>query len=81
MREQTIRIYDKEDIENLHSMSNEEIANTLGLIKRGWLPQSYVIHGSEGEEYSEDTYDASKLHIALNKAILMFEHLSKNKDI
>lgn len=81
MREQTIRIYDAEDIEKLHSMSNEEITNALELIKRGWLPQSYVIHGTEGEEYSEDTYDASKLHIALNKAILMFEHLGKNKDI
>ena len=69
-RTYTITEYDAEDIEELHSMSNEEVADVLEGIKRGWLPQSYIIHGEEGKVYSEDEYDNAKLHIAINKAIL-----------
>lgn len=61
------------DIEELHSMSNEEVANVLEIIKRNWMPQNYIIHGIYGEKYSEDEYNNAKLHIAINKAIMWFE--------
>ena len=77
MRKYEVIEYEVEDIEELHSMSNEEVANTLEHIKRGWMPQEYVIHGEEGKTYSEDEYDSAKLHIAMNKAILLIRELSK----
>lgn len=63
-------VYDAEDIEKLHEMNDEEVATVLEGIKRGRLPQSYVIHGMEDVTYSEDDYYNSKLHIAINKAIM-----------
>ena len=77
MRKYEVIEYEAEDIEELHSMSNEEVANTLEHIKRGWMPQGYVIHGEEGNTYSEDEYDSAKLHIAINKAILLIRELTK----
>lgn len=77
MRKYEVIEYEAEDIEELHSMSNEEVANTLEHIKRGWMPQGYVIHGEEGKTYSEDEYGSAKLHIAINKAILLIRELSK----
>lgn len=77
MRTYTVTEYDAEDIEALHEMSNKEVADVLEGIKRGWLPQSYEIHATEGKTYSEDIYDASKLHIAINKAIMVLRELSK----
>ena len=73
MRTYTVTEYDEEDIEKLHGMSNKEVAEVLQGIKRGWLPQNYDIHGIVGKTYSEDQYEASKLHIAINKAILLLE--------
>ena len=42
------------------------------------MPQTYVIHGEEGKTYSEDEYDNAKLHIAINKAILLLRELNKD---
>ena len=69
----TITEYDSEDIEKLHSMSDKEVSDVLMFIKRGHLPQSYVLHGEEGRVYSEAEYEAAKLHIAINKAIMLLE--------
>lgn len=78
MRKYEVIEYDAEDIEKLHSMSNTDVADALEHIKRGWMPQGYVIHGEEGKTYSEDEYDSAKLHIAINKAILLIRDLSFN---
>ena len=78
MKKYVITEYEAEDIEELHSMNNEEVANTLEHIKRGYMPQTYVIHGEKGKTYSEDEYDNAKLHIAINKAILLLRELNKD---
>lgn len=70
LRTYVVTEYECEDIEKLHSMNNQEVAEILEEIKRGWMPQNYTIHGEVGKVYSEDEYINSKLHIAINKAIM-----------
>lgn len=72
MRKYEVVEYDAEDIECLENMSSEEVVEVLERIKRGWLPQNYIFP-VEGRTYSEDEYDATKLHIAMRKAISMIE--------
>ena len=43
-RTYTVTEYEFEYIEELHSMSNKEVAEILEGIKRGWMPQNYFIH-------------------------------------
>lgn len=72
MRKYEVVEYDAEDIERLENMSVEEVIEVLEHIRRGWLPQNYVFP-REGRTYSEDEYDATKLHVAMRKAISMIE--------
>ena len=72
MRKYEIIEYDAEDIERLENMSAEEVVEILECIKRGWLPQNYVFP-REGIGYSEDQYEATRLHIAMRKAISIIE--------
>lgn len=76
MREYTVREYDTTDIELLDNMSNAEIIETLEHIKRGWMPQNYVFP-RDGETYSEDEYDTTKLHVAMRKAIQIISDLAR----
>ena len=73
-RTYTVTEYEFEDIEELHSMSNKEVAEILEGIKRGWMPQNYFIHGEVGKVYSEEEYYNAKLHIAINKAIMLLKN-------
>lgn len=72
MRKYEVIEYDAEDIERLENMNVEEVVEVLEHIKRGWLPQNYTFP-MEGRMYSEDEYEATKLHIAMRKAISMIE--------
>lgn len=72
MRKYEVIGYDEEDIERLENMSAEDVVEVLEHIKRGWLPQNYTFP-MEGRMYSEDEYEATKLHIAMRKAISMIE--------
>ena len=63
--------FDWQDIEELHSMKNEEVADELERIKHDLMPQSYTIHGFEKDSYSGAHYMASRMHVAINKAIMM----------
>lgn len=74
----TITEYYKEDIEKLDYMTKKEVIETLEYIERGWLPGNYVCGPRDGETYSENEYDATKMHKALNKAI---DVLERCKDI
>ena len=53
-------------------MNTEEVIAVLERIERGWLPQNYTFP-MDGRIYSEDEYDATKLHVAMRKAISMIE--------
>lgn len=75
----TVTEYDKDDIEALDSMSKADVVETLEHIKRGWLPQDYVVSPRDYETYSESQYDITKLHIAMRKAITMLEN-GKDKE-
>lgn len=72
MRKYEVVEYDVEDIERLENMSNEEVVEVLECIKRGWLPQNYIFPVEDGI-YSEDEYEATRLHIAMRKAISIIE--------
>lgn len=65
-------VYDAEDIAALENMSSEEVVEVLKIIY-GLLPQKNYTFPTEGRTYSEDEYDATKLHIAMRKAISMIE--------
>lgn len=66
----TVTKYDSEDIEKLKHMTNEEVVEVLKYIKRGWLPQTYI-YGTpdEYETYTEEQYENTRLHRAIQKAI------------
>lgn len=61
--------YDKDDIEALDNMNNDEVIAILEFIQRGYLPQDYVCGTSDYETYSESQYESTKLHKAIGKAI------------
>lgn len=77
MREYTVREYDATDIELLENMSKEEVVSVLEGIKRGWLPQNYICGTFEGKTYSEDEYNATKLHAAMRLAIKELSEATK----
>ena len=82
MREYTVREYDAADIELLEEMSDTEIIETLEGIKRGWLPQNYIVAPTPGKTYSEDEYDATRWHAAMRFAIKKLENpVSTSKPI
>ncbi len=68
-RTYTVTEYEKEDIDALVNMSDEEVAECLERIKRGWMPQNYTLYPEPDKTYTEDEYDAARLHMAINKAI------------
>ena len=72
MRRYEVVEYDAEDIALLENMSEVEVIEVLKHIKRGWLPQNYVFP-MEGRIYSEDEYEATRLHVAIRKAISIIE--------
>lgn len=72
MRKYEVVEYNAEDIERLENMNTEEVIAVLERIERGWLPQNYTFP-MDGRIYSEDEYDATKLHVAMRKAISMIE--------
>lgn len=72
-RTYTVTEYDKDDIEKLESMTTKEVIEILEHIERGWMPQDYVYGPVDSKTYSESQYEATKLHIALNKAISIIE--------
>lgn len=69
----TVTEYDKSDIEKLSSMEKDEVISILSGIKRGWLPQNDVCSPSDYETYTESQYEATKLQIAVSRAIEMLE--------
>lgn len=78
MKETTIITYNKDDIDELQFMSDDEIINVLNHIGRGWLPQDYVYSPEDCKEYSESQYDTTRLHVAIDKAI---EIIERNKNM
>jgi len=77
MREYTVREYDAADLDALENMSNEDIVTTLEGIKRGWLPQNYIVAPTPGKTYSEDEYDATRWHAAMRLAIKKLQETTK----
>lgn len=80
----TVTEYDSEDIRKLKDMSNSEVVKVLEQIERGCLPQTYVYGDPEnGETYTEDQYENTRLHRGIQKAIelvnLHKERLFQNK--
>ena len=61
-------------------MNSDNVANVLEYIKHTILPQNYILHGKDGDVYSEDLYDASKMHIAINKAIMQLRFPEEKKN-
>jgi hypothetical protein len=76
----TVTEYEKEDIEKLDNMTNEEVIETLEYIKGGWLPQNYVCSPEYYKTYSESQYETTKLHKAMSKAIDMLERCKDIED-
>lgn len=72
-RTYTVTEYDKDDIEKLSSMGKNEVISILSGIKRGWLPQDDVCSPNDYETYTKSQYEATKLQIAVSKAIEMLE--------
>lgn len=63
MKEYTVKKYEMKDYEKVSKeMTNEDAANLLEYIKRGYLPD----YNYTGDETDFERY---KLHIAMSKAI------------
>ena len=73
MRLKTQVIYDEKDIKKLNHITLKECINALEDIALGILPTNYIILDDEdeykGTEYSQDEYNATRYHAAINMAI------------
>lgn len=69
----TVTEYDKNDIEKLDDMTVNEVIDVLEQIKYSQLPQDYVCGTHDGETYTKDQYDITRMHKAMRKAIEMLE--------
>lgn len=62
--------YTNEDIEKLEHMSISDVVEKLEQIKRGWLPTNWTFADADPDRIiSEDVYEATALHHAINIAI------------
>lgn len=81
MRKYNITItYDKDEIRELEHMSHDQIIQVLNVIERQCISQDYITSPEQYEEYTESEYDATKQHIAIQKAIEIIER-DKNMNI
>lgn len=62
------------DDEELNEMSNQEIADQLRRIKRGWMPQDYL-----RKDGTEDDFNKTRMHIAMSLAIEKLEAMKEKE--
>lgn len=76
MRTQQIVLYDKEDLEHLDNMSNQEIVTVLKEIQSRWIPHTYVINVPQIRSYDEEQYNQTRLYKGLHNAINLIEDIN-----
>lgn len=78
MKEYSVRLYDDADILELEALDRNEVIEVLEHIRRGYLPDARVYPKKDGdgwlkhlEHYTEEQYEATKMSIAIDKAIAL----------
>ena len=84
MRLKTQIVYDEKDILKLHHMSLKECVDILRDIAFGILPTGFIVlddtEETNGTEYSQDQYDATKYHAAMAMAIELLSQEAARKE-
>ena len=75
MKVRMITDYEAQDLKELEGMTINDIIPWLEAIRRGYLPTNYIISIDENKTYTEDEYEATRLHKVMEKAIDVLKSL------